>query len=116
MVEWLAVAASVGISYHDFMAMTPAELVAVSRGYQKRMDTAAWLFGRYTHEALSAVLSAALDKKGRTPYRYPSQPYSAAEAPQEATDDDRDALRAKIYMRQMMRAGKHWGNTQHKGR
>ena len=64
-----------------------------------------------SHEALSAVLSAALGKKGRTPYKYPSQPYSAAEAPQEATDDDRDALRAKIYMRQMMRAGKTLGNT-----
>ena len=97
------------------MAMTPAELVAISRGYQKRMDTAAWLFGRYTHEALSAVLSAALGKKGRTPYRYPSQPYSAAEAPQETANDDRDALRAEVYMRQMMRAGKHWG-AQQKGR
>ena len=109
MIEWLTTAASVGISYHDFMAMTPSELVAVSHGYQRRMDTAAWVFGRYTQEALSAVLSAALGKKGRTPYRYPSQPYSATEAPQEAADDDRDALRAKVYMRQMMRAGKNWG-------
>lgn len=107
--EWLAVATSVGVSYSDFLELTPSELVAVSHGYQRRMDTAAWLTGRYVHEALSAVLSAALSRKGKTPYRYPSQPYSAAEAPQEATDDDRDALRAKIYMRQMMRAGKHWG-------
>ena len=111
----MTVAASVGISYHDFMAMTPSELVAVSHGYQRRMDTAAWVFGRYTQEALSAVLSAALGKKGRTPYKYPSQPYSATETPQEARDDDRDALRAEVYMRQMMRAGKNWG-TQQKGR
>ena len=113
--EWLTTAASVGISYHDFMAMTPAELVAVSHGYHKRVDMEAWLTGRYVHEALSAVLSAALGKKGRTPYRYPSQPYSAQEAAQAPKDDDRDALRAKIYMRQMMRAGRHWG-TQQKGR
>ena len=113
--EWLAVATSVGVSYSDFWEMTPAEIVAVSRGYQKRMDTAAWLFGRYTHEALSAVLSAALGRKGKTPYRYPSKPYNAIEAPQEAADDNRDALRAKVYMRQMMRAGKHWG-AQYKGR
>lgn len=97
------------------MAMTPSELVAVSHGYHKRVDMEAWLTGRYFHEALSAVLSVALGRKGKTPYRYPSQPYSAAEAPQEATDDDRDALRAKVYMRQMMRAGKNWG-TQQKGR
>ena len=97
------------------MAMTPSEIVAVSHGYQRRMDTAAWVLGRYTREALSAVLSAALGKKGRTPYRYPSQPYSAQEAAQAPKDDDRDTLRAKIYMRQMMRAGKNWG-TQQKGR
>ena len=95
--------------------MTPSELVAVSHGYQRRVDTEAWLFGRYVDEALSAVLSAALSKKGRTPYRYPSQPYSARDAAQAPKDDDRDALRAKIYMRQMMRAGKSWG-TQQKGR
>ena len=113
--EWLTVAASVGVSYLDFWEMTPSELVAVSHGYQRRVDTEAWLFGRYVHEALSAVLSAALSKKGRTPYRYPSQPYSAQEAAQAPKDDDRDTLRAKIYMRQMMRAGKNWG-TQQKGR
>ena len=107
--EWLAVAASVGVSYSDFLEMTPAELVAVSHGYRRRVDMEAWLTGRYTHEALSAVLSAALGKKGRTPYKYPDQPHGATEASQEATDDDRDALKAKIYMRQMMRAGRKWG-------
>lgn len=76
------------MSYSDFVKMTPAEIVAVSHGYQKRVDMEAWLTGRYVHEALSAVLSAALGKKGRTPYRYPSQPYSATEAPQEAADDE----------------------------
>ena len=113
--EWLAVAASVGVSYSDFLRMTPAALVAVSHGYHKRVDMEAWLTGRYVHEALSAVLSAALGKKGRTPYRYPSQPYSAQAAAQAPKHDDRDTLRAKIYMPQMMRAGKNWG-TQQKGR
>ena len=107
--EWLAVATSVGVSYLDFLQMTPAELVAASHGYQRRLDTAAWLFGRYTQEALSAVLSAAFGKKGHIPYKYPSQPYSAQEAAQAPKDEDRDVLRAKIYMRQMMRVGKNWG-------
>ena len=107
------------MSYSDFWELTPSEIVAVSHGYHKRVDMEAWLFGRYTHEALSAVLSAALGKKGRTPYRYPSQPYSATEAPQEAAqtpkDEDSEALRAKIYMRQMIRAGKNWGNNKRAG-
>ena len=105
----MAVATSVGVSYSDFLELTPAGLAAVSHGYHKRVDMEAWLTGRYIHEALSAVLSAALGKKGRTPYKYPSQPYSAVEAPQGTTDDDRDALRAEVYMRQMIRAGKSWG-------
>ena len=113
--EWLAVATSVGVSYSDFLELTPSEIVAVSHGYHKRVDMEAWLTGLYVQEALSAVLSAAFGKKGRTPYKYPSQPYSATETPQEARDDDRDALRAEVYMRQMMRAGRHWG-TQQKGR
>ena len=75
--------------------MTPSEIVAVSHGYQRRMDTAAWVFGRYTQEALSAVLSVALGRKGKTPYRYPSQPYSAAEAPQEAAPAAEEAPAAE---------------------
>lgn len=97
------------------MAMTPAVVQAAANGYRRRVDMEAWLTGRYVHEALSAVLSVALGKKGRTPYKYPSQPYSATETPQEAKDDDREVLIAKVYMRQMMRAGRHWG-TQQKGR
>ena len=111
----MTVAASVGVSYSDFWEMTPSEIVAVSHGYRRRVDMEAWLFGRYTHEALSAVLSAALSRKGHTPYKYPAQPYSAQDGAEVSKDDDRDALRAKIYMRQMMRAGKNWG-TQQKGR
>ena len=111
----MTVATSIGVSYSDFLELTPSEIVAVSHGYYKRVDMEAWLTGRYVHEALSAVLSAALSRKGHTPYKYPSQPYSATDTSQEAKDDDREALRAKIYMRQMMMAGKNWG-TQQKGR
>lgn len=111
----MAVATSVGVSYSDFLELTPAELVAVSHGYHKRVDVEAWLFGRYVHEALSAVLSAALGRKGKTPYRYPPKPYSAQDAAQTPKDEDSEALRAKIYMRQMIRAGKNWGNNKKAG-
>ena len=45
--------------------------MAVSRGYQRRVDMEAWLIGRYVYEALSSVLSAALGRKGKTPYPVP---------------------------------------------
>ena len=73
------------------------------------------MIGRYVQEALSAVLSAMFGKRGHSPYKYPTQPYSFQEAAQAPKDEEYEVLRAKIYMRQMMRAGKNWG-TQQKGR
>lgn len=90
--------------------MTPAEVQAAANGYRQRVDFAAWLVGRYVLEALSASLSSAFGRKGHSPYQYPSVPRGQQKAPQEATGDDRDALKAEVYMRQMVRAGKSWGN------
>ena len=95
--------------------MTPAEVQAAANGYRQRVDFAAWLVGRYVLEALSASLSSAFGRKGHSPYQYPSVPRGQQKAPQEAEEDTTD-LRAEIYMRQMMRAGRNWGNTKQKGR
>ena len=95
--------------------MTPAEVQAAANGYRQRVDFEAWLFGRYVLEALSASLSSAFGRKGHPPYQYPSVPRGQQKAPQE-TEEDTAALRAEIYMRQMMWAGRNWGNTKQKGR
>lgn len=91
--------------------MTPAEVQAAANGYRQRVDFESWMFGRYVLEALSASLSSAFGRKGNPPYRYPSSPRSQQEVPQERTDaqDERDRLKAELYMRQMVRAGRRWG-------
>ena len=89
--------------------MTPAEVQAAANGYRQRVDFEAWMFGRYVLEALSASLSAAFGRKGHPPYRYPSSPRGQQEVSQERTEEDSDRLKAKLYMRQMVAAGKNWG-------
>ena len=81
----------------------------MGRGYQQRMDNQAWLTGRYVQEVIFAALTAVLGKKGHTPHKYPSQPYSAQQADTEGQGEEKDALRAKLYMRQMVQVGKNWG-------
>ena len=91
--------------------MTPAEVQAAANGYRQRKDFEAWLFGRYVLEALSASLSSAFSRKGHSPYQYPSSPRGQQEALQEWTEaqEEKDRLKAELYMRQMVRAGRRWG-------
>ena len=90
--------------------MTPAEVQAAN-GYRQRVDFEAWMFGRYVLEALSASLSSVFGRPGHPPYRYPSSPRGQREAPQKLTDtqEERGRLKAELYMRQMVRAGRRWG-------
>lgn len=89
--------------------MSPAELQAISNGYRRRVNYEAWLHGVYTLDALTAVFSAAFAGKNKSQiHRYPNTPKSDLQ-PQEQEDQDR--LQAELYMRQMVRAGKGWGES-----
>ena len=95
------------------MQMAPAEVQAYSDGYQRRTNREAWLNGLYTLDAVTAVVSAILSGKNkRNVYQYPKQPrrelLPMTEAEKQA-EIEADALRAELYMRQMVRAGKNWG-------
>ena len=94
--------------------MTPAEVQATANGYKQRVDFEAWLTGRYVLEAFSASLSSAFGRPGHPPYRYPNAPRGQREAIQGHTDEQekKDRLKAELYMRQMVRAGKNWGKGQ----
>ena len=96
--------------------MTPAEVQAAANGYKQRVDFEAWLTGRYVLEALSAPLSSVFGRKGNPPYRYPSSPRGQQEAPQGHTGEQekKDRLKAELYMRQMVAAGKNWGKNNSK--
>lgn len=90
--------------------MSPAELQAYSDGYQRRTDSEAWLYGLYFQDALAAVLSALFAEKGHDTYKYPSRPHSIQQTATQADNEEAELLKARLYMHQMMWAGKNWGN------
>lgn len=84
---------------------------------RKRLNAQAHLQGLYFYEALCDVspILHAFPKKGTKPIPYSTEPYSLEtkeETKEEQIDDKEEAerLQAEVYMRQMMRAGKSWGN------
>lgn len=79
----------------------------------ERINAEAHLMGLYVYEALcdvSPVLHA-FAKKGTKPRPFRTEPYPLHGEKEEKTDQQEEAerLRAEIYMKQMMRAGKNWG-------
>lgn len=79
----------------------------------ERINAEAHLMGLYFYEALcdvSPVLHA-FAKKGAKPRPFRTEPYALFGEKAEKTDKQEEAerLRAEIYMKQMMRAGKNWG-------
>ena len=71
------------------------------------------LMGMYIYEALcdvSPVLHA-FAKKGTKPRPFRTEPYGIAGNQEGKSEKQEEAerLRAEIYMKQMMRAGKNWG-------
>ena len=84
---------------------------------QKRFNSEAWLQGRYIYDAFLRVspLLHAFAKKGTKAEDYMDEPYpifSDGKEESQAEKEEREkqeALRAQIYMNNMIRAGKNWG-------
>lgn len=82
----------------------------------ERINAESHLMGMYIYEALcdvSPVLHA-FAKKGSKPLAYRTEPYALFEKEkknQEKKKEEAERLRAEIYMKQMMRAGKGWGKS-----
>ena len=79
----------------------------------ERINAEAHLMGLYVYEALcdvSPVLHA-FAKKGTKPRPFRTEPYGIGGEKEEKNDkqEESERLRAEIYMKQMMRAGKNWG-------
>lgn len=83
---------------------------------QERMNDEAWLQGMYFFHAMSIALHNSNRAKASDPIaEYPAKPYEISkrkETKQEREDrEENERLQAKLYMQQMMRAGKNWGGT-----
>lgn len=79
----------------------------------ERINAESHLMGLYVYEALcdvSPVLHA-FAKKGTKPKPFRTEPYALSGEKEEKSEQQEEAerLRAEIYMKQMVRAGKNWG-------
>lgn len=108
--------ASVGLSYSDFLQMSPVELQVYSSGSQLYLNRLAWMIGIYVQDAVAACLSAAFAKKGANTFKYPERPHDSLQPTdqkeQEQTSEQKEKtelLKARLYMHRMMWAGKNWG-------
>lgn len=78
---------------------------------KERFNQEAWLQGVYFLRALDSVVGNVFRKKGSTAAEYPKEPIPLDKPKEDKTEDDEDkeALRAKLYMMNMKRAGQSWG-------
>lgn len=80
---------------------------------QKKENYNFWLQGMYVYEGFSIALTNALSKKGTSPREYPGEPYPIFDGgktkEEKARDEETERLKAKLYMQNMVRAGRSWG-------
>lgn len=80
---------------------------------QERENQGFWLQGMYIHEGFSIALANALSKKGTPPKAYPAEPYplfrKGRTEEEKSRDEETERLKAKLYMQNMVRAGRSWG-------
>lgn len=80
---------------------------------QLRADKEAWLHGIYVKSALECTVCNMLSGKNAEKATYPRQPLLVAreeEKQKNAEKEKQEEAFAKLYMYNMVRVGKEWGN------
>lgn len=108
---------SIGMSYELYWYGDP---LAAKRYFeadklrQERTNADAWLQGVYMAYAIQSTIGNAFLGKSKPPFEYPKEPLFAKriEDEKEAEREKREkqeAVVARLYMENMIRAGKNWG-------
>lgn len=110
---------SIGMTFDQYwygdVRMTKA-FVGADRLRQERMNNEAWWQGMYFFHAMSSALHNSRRTKESDPVsKYPEKPYEIFKkeetGKERETREEKERLQAKLYMQQMMRAGKNWGGS-----
>lgn len=110
---------SIGMTWNQYW-YGDVWMVDIFRDAQRKkrdqINASAHLMGMYIYEALLDVspIMHAFAKKGTKPRPYRTKPYNlnGGQEDDEEKNENREEiekLRAEVYMRQMMRAGRNWG-------
>ena len=80
---------------------------------QMQLDNLAWLNGLYVKSALESTVCNMLSGKNAEKLKYPENPimYQQEEKNRQSAEKEKqEEAFAKLYMYNMVRAGKEWGN------
>lgn len=80
---------------------------------RERNDYEAWLQGAYFKSAIESTVGNMFSGKNAEKVSYPAQPYTVADREEKEKSkqkEQQEAAAAKLYMYNMIRAGKEWGN------
>lgn len=77
---------------------------------QERLHADAWLQGIYMAYAIQSTIGNAFLGKGKPPFEYPKEPlYRSVSEEEKEEREKQEAVIARLYMENMIRAGKNWG-------
>lgn len=95
------------------------DFIKADKERQKRQNQEAWLQGLYIYDAMSCALANAFKKKSEQPAKYPEEPYQLFKddleedirltEQQREEQEEQERLQARLYMQQMVWAGRDWG-------
>jgi hypothetical protein len=109
------------MTYDEYWYGDVWRVVAYREAERRRKERKNWelhLQGMYFYEALCDVspILHAFAKSGTKPHPYRTEPYKlyGSETEEETEDqknkkEEADRIKAKLYMQNMVRAGKNWG-------
>ena len=101
---------AIGMTYEEYWYGDPWLVRAYREAdklRQERANESAWLHGLYVAMAISGTIGNAFREPGAPRMEYPQEPQSFKQ--KEPVDEDTEALIAKVYMNNMVRAGRDWG-------
>lgn len=109
------------MTYDEYWNGDVWAVVAYNEAEKRRKERKNWelhLQGMYFYEALcdASPIFQAFAKKGTKAHPYPSEPYKLVGSKENESEaekqriEEQERVKAKLYMSNMVRAGKSWGN------
>lgn len=95
---------SIGMSADEYWNQEPKLAIAYRKAHQLRMQRwnfEAWMENQYTMAALQASVGNMFIEKGKTPFKYPSEPYPLTEEEAEEQHKRRLEQQEQEFMERM---------------
>ena len=105
---------AIGMTYEQYWYDDPLMVRAFREAdkiRQERANENAWLNGGYVALAISSTIGNAFRENSSQRIDYPERPIDIRKESEEE-DEELEILRARVYMNNMVWAGRNWGKQQ----